>query len=399
MSHLLTVTSAALSHGLPTTSPLDALPPVWRWTSKAGYFAALCAGAGALLTYGVVLRPALRTEPIRMATTVGRLTGRIAAVGALLLLPFLVLQTASRIARHGDGDFGAALSPGAIWGELTAPREATEWLSGGQVTIVQALLVVAAIAALTPLLRRGPVTPRRLLGMLTAGAVLMLGVGLVEAVPRSREDLTGESLLGTLFDQLHVIGAEAWLGGLLLLAVVTARHRTLAEASVEFWSTAWRRFSLLATASVAALAVSGAWLAWRHMGGLDEFVTTTYGVVLLVKLLVVAALLALGAWNQVVVLPQLLRLRRAGHDEPVLALAVSHLGRVVRAEVVLGVAVLVTVGLLGGSARTEAGDPDAVLTAQIWGWGIGFVAATVGLLWLTGRVASFLAGRPLPDPA
>ncbi|GAB3860335.1 hypothetical protein GCM10028801_23010 [Nocardioides maradonensis] len=382
-----------------TTTTLTALPPVWRWTSKAGYFTALCATAGPLLTYWLALRPPLRGEPDAATTTTGRLTGRVAAIGALLLLPFLVLQTASRAARHGDGDFGAALAPSALWGQLTAPREAGEWIADGWITLSQLVLVVAAIVVLGPLLRRGAMAPARLTGLLGAGTVLVLGIGLAEAVPRSSEDLTGEAWLGTLFDQLHVVGAEAWLGGLLLLAVVTARHRSLADASVAFWTAAWQRFSLLATLSVAALAVSGLWLAWRHMGSLDELVTTTYGVVLLVKLLVVGALLGLGAWNQVAVLPQLLRLRRAGHDEPVLALAVRHLGRVVRIEVALGAAVLVTVGFLGGSARSEAGDPDPVLTGQIWGWGIGFVVAMVGLLWITGRVAAFLAERPAAEPA
>ncbi|GAB4003106.1 CopD family protein [Nocardioides ultimimeridianus] len=379
------------------TTTLAALPPVWRWTSKAGYFAALCATAGTLLTYWLVLRPAVRGEASRVATTAAALTGRVAGIGAILLLPLLVLQTASRIARRGDGDFAAALTPPALWGHITTPREAGEWIGAGWITLAQLVLVVAAIAVLAPLLRRrAPLRAGRLLG---AGAALSVGVGLVEAVPRSREDLEAESLLGTLFDQLHVIGAEAWLGGLLILAVVTARHRDLAGATVAFWTRAWQRFSLVATASVAALAVSGVWLAWRHMGSLGEFVTTTYGVVLLIKLVVVAALLGLGAWNQVAVLPQLLRLRRAGHDEPVLTLAVRHLGRVVQVEVALGVAVLVTVGFLGGSARAEAGDPDAALTAQVWGWGIGFVVAMGGLLWLTGRVAGFLAARPLPESA
>lgn len=388
MSHLLTS----------ATTTLAALPPAWRWTSKAGYYAALCATAGTLLTYWLVLRPAARGETSRITTTATTLTGRVAGIGAILLLPLLVLQTASRIARRGDGDFAAALTPSALWGQITTPREAGEWIGAGWITLTQLVLVVASIAVLAPLLRRRA-SGRRTARLLAAGAALSLGVGLVEAVPRGREDLEGESLLGTLFDQLHVIGAEAWLGGLLLMAVVAARHRDLAEATVAFWTRAWQRFSLLATASVAALAVSGVWLAWRHMGSLGEFVTTTYGVVLLIKLVVVAALLGLGAWNQVAVLPQLLRLRRAGHDEPVLTLAVRHLGRVVQVEVALAAAVLVTVGFLGGSARAEAGDPDAVLTGQVWGWGIGFVVAMVGLLWLTGRVATFLARRPVAEPA
>ena len=382
-----------------TSATLTALPPVWRWTSKAGYFTALCVAAGPLLTYWIALRRPLRGESPATATTTGVLAGRVAAVGALLVLPFLVLQTASRIARRGDGDFGAALSPSALWGQVTTPREPGEWIGAGWITLTQLVLVVAAIVVLAPLLRRGRPETGRLTGLLGTGTLLVFGVVMVTAVPRSSEDLTGESLLGTLFDQLHVIGAEAWLGGLLLLAVVTARHRSLSEASVAFWTGAWQRFSLLATASVAALAVSGLWLAWRHMGALDEFVTTTYGVVLLVKLLVVGALLGLGAWNQLAVLPQLLRLRRAGHDEPVLALAVRHLGRVVRVEVGLGAAVLVTVGFLSGSARSEAGDPDPVLTGQVWGWGIGFVVGVVGVLWLTGRVAGFLAERPVAEPA
>lgn len=399
MSHLLTAATTALGQAVPGSGDLGALPPAWRWATKAGYFAALCASAGTLLTALVVLRPALRGAATSTAVRVGSLVGRTAAIATLLLLPLLYLRTAAGIARHGDGDFVAALAPSAVAAHLTAPREPGAWIAEAHVAQLQVLLAVAAAAVLLPLLRRAPL-PLRLQGRLLAAAtVLTLGVGLSEAIPRTAEDLETQALLGTLFDQLHVIGAEAWLGGLLLLAVLSARHRTLADATVTFWAEAWRRFSLLATASVAALAVSGLWLAWRHMGSPGELLTTTYGVVLLVKLLVVGALLGLGAWNQVAVLPRLHQLRRAGHDEPLLRLAVHHLGRVVQVEVALGAAVLVAGGFLAGSARAEAGDPDAVLTAQVGAWGVGFVAGMGALLWVTARVAGFLATRPLPAEA
>jgi putative copper export protein len=56
-------------------------------------------------------------------------------------------------------------------------------------------------------------------------------------------------------------------------------------------------FSPLALASTAVLALFGVITAWQHLHTLDALWTTPYGITLIVKLVMVAVVLALGAWN------------------------------------------------------------------------------------------------------
>lgn len=65
------------------------------------------------------------------------------------------------------------------------------------------------------------------------------------------------------------------------------------------------RFSTTAAISVALLAIAGVALAWTQLGGLDNLVTTTYGRLLLAKVLVVAAVGLVAIYNNVRLLPSL----------------------------------------------------------------------------------------------
>ena len=65
------------------------------------------------------------------------------------------------------------------------------------------------------------------------------------------------------------------------------------------------RFSTTAAISVALLAIAGLALAWTQLGGLDNLLTTTYGRLLLAKVLVVAAVGLVAIYNNVRLLPSL----------------------------------------------------------------------------------------------
>ena len=60
------------------------------------------------------------------------------------------------------------------------------------------------------------------------------------------------------------------------------------------------RFSALAIASVAVLAVTGVYRALAELSSLSDLVDTGYGRALVVKLVLFAALLAVGAYNRLV---------------------------------------------------------------------------------------------------
>src|SRR5690606_37163157 len=148
------------------------------------------------------------------------------------------------------------------------------------------------------------------------------------------------------------LSAAAWVGGLFgFLGALVVLRRTLPDAEERrLLAAAVPRFSLLAVMSTVVLVVTGLYATWLQVTVLRAF-DSPYGWALIAKLVLIAGLLALGAVN-------LLRIRPALPGAP---RAAGLLRRTVRAEVVLGVLVLLAVGLMTSMepARQNAERDDA----------------------------------------
>jgi copper transport protein len=101
--------------------------------------------------------------------------------------------------------------------------------------------------------------------------------------------------LGEISTTLHLVAMTVWIGGLVVLAVavLTGPHNAPLAA------TALPVFSRVALASVATLAVTGTYQAWREVGAWRAFVETEYGVLVLVKIGLFAGLIGLGVLARV----------------------------------------------------------------------------------------------------
>ena len=87
----------------------------------------------------------------------------------------------------------------------------------------------------------------------------------------------------------HLAATAAWLGGLLALAVIL-----VPSAHLEVLHDVLPRFSVIAVVSVVTLVVTGALHALAVAGSVTALVTSTYGVVLAVKVIVFGVMLLLG---------------------------------------------------------------------------------------------------------
>jgi putative copper export protein len=112
-----------------------------------------------------------------------------------------------------------------------------------------------------------------------------------------------------LINPMHALAGGLWIGTLFFVlaaglpaAMSAARPADRREAITARLIHA---FSPLALVSAATLALFGAITAWRHLKHLSALWVTPYGITLLVKLGVVATVLALGAWNWRRVKPRL----------------------------------------------------------------------------------------------
>jgi len=133
-------------------------------------------------------------------------------------------------------------------------------------------------------------------------------------------------------DVAHLLGAGGWLGALPALAV------TLRSAPTPVAAQAARRFSALGIASVSALLLTGIINAWYLVGDWPALFGTDYGRLLLAKLALFAAMLALAAVNRFSITP---RLVRGSHEDA------ARLRRNTLLEAAAGAGVIVIVGALG----------------------------------------------------
>ena len=118
----------------------------------------------------------------------------------------------------------------------------------------------------------------------------VLALGLLVTTSAVGHSATGDwAVLAWPADILHLVGASAWLGGLTFLALLVLRRPT------EDLSRLLPRWSRYAAVAVAVLVVSGLYAGVREVAEPGALVATTYGRLLLVKVTLVLAMLALGA--------------------------------------------------------------------------------------------------------
>ncbi|MEU2586678.1 copper resistance protein CopC [Streptomyces avermitilis] len=91
---------------------------------------------------------------------------------------------------------------------------------------------------------------------------------------------------------LHLLAMAVWLGG--LTALLTALYR----APEGLPARAVTRFSRLALTAVTVLVATGVYQSWRGLGSLDALTTTSYGRLLVAKLIAVLLLLAAAAYSR-----------------------------------------------------------------------------------------------------
>ena len=146
-------------------------------------------------------------------------------------------------------------------------------------------------------------------------------------------------------DGLHLLAASAWLGGLLPLALLFAAARRK-EISLAAARDATLRFSTMGVAAVGTLLITGLVSGRVLAGSVPALIGTDYGRLLLIKVALFLALVAVAAVNRLRITPRLVRQAAAG-GVPARAEALPALIRNCLIETTLGLAILGVVGALG----------------------------------------------------
>jgi copper transport protein len=262
-----------------------------RWLE----FIAMLAVVGAVVFRFVVLGLAGRasTTPLSAETRVElEDTVRRLAQSALVLL---LIAALSRLYEEANAVFGPdrAVDRAAI---STLLR--TSWGAGWLVGAVG--IVVAAIGLF--ILRRTAV----------GWSVAALGAFAIAVAPALTGHARATAPVGfsVVTDILHVLAASAWLGGLLALlfaALPWVRGARTTRTVGSGWLVALlvRAFHPVALTCAAIVVATGLIAAWLRLPTLSSLWQSTYGRVLLVKLVFVAVVVVLGALNWRRMLPAL----------------------------------------------------------------------------------------------
>jgi cytochrome c oxidase assembly factor CtaG/putative copper export protein len=182
-------------------------------------------------------------------------------------------------------------------------------------------LVAVALPAL--LISLAPIaTAGRALGMLlVALAALLPPVVTGHAMTADYHTVAVFSLA------VHVVAAAAWVGGLVVLAVLAYPARELLAAIVP-------RFSTLALVCFLAVAASGVVNAWSRLGGAEALLGSRYGVLVCVKAVALLGLGLIGYWHRQASIPGL-RAQRMGVFVRLAAIEVVVMGAAMALAVAL----------------------------------------------------------------
>ena len=145
----------------------------------------------------------------------------------------------------------------------------------------------------------------------------------------------GSSWKSELADWVHISAASLWVGGLGALVGLVW------YGAPDLRRIAFRRFSQLATISIALVLAAGIYLSIVRLPHLHDLWTVGYGQVLLVKIGLVVGVLMWGGFHKFVVAPALDRSESVGF--------LTRIGRSLAGESLLGAAVLLAAAVLTDS--------------------------------------------------
>jgi putative copper resistance protein D len=290
--------------------------------ARAVHFTSTATVTGVTLYQYFIAGPAFRTG----AADSARVEAYRDKLSAILLIA-LALAVLSGVAwlvalatTIGGQDLLAVMSNGTVWLLLTKTQFGHVWL---------ARLVLAALLLGVWLLQKQSVGLSAILAACLMGS--LAGAGHAAATPGVEGDLH------LVADILHLLAGGAWLGGLLPLwllfrLVMRQPDQSLALAA----QIATHRFSTLGLLTVGTLLATGLVNTWMLVGSPAALLRTDYGRLLLLKIALYIAMVAIAGVNRLRLTPRL-----PGMDP------LRQLGRNVLVEIALGLAIIAIVGLLG----------------------------------------------------
>jgi len=249
---------------------------------------------------------------------------RVATVGAIVAL-LSALSLMLGVAANMAGTAAAALDPDTISKVMLGTSFGRVWCWH----LFFALVLIGACLV--------PRVSWRVPAILVLSLLLLVSLGWAG---HAVEGQGAARLVHQINQMVHLLAAGLWLGGLVPLAWLLARAQSRGEAWMSVARDVVPRFSQMGYAAVALLAATGAVNALLLVGNAEALVSTPYGRLLSLKILLFLAMVAVALFNRFRLLPRLQREAKASATAAALARSVLY-------EQGLGFAILMVVSVLG----------------------------------------------------
>ena len=202
-----------------------------------------------------------------------------------------------------SGQLAQAFSPSILLSLLSGGQFGTYWIMRQIVILLAMLVTTYALFAKRQ---------TKVFAEIFSWINLLLGLALLIALTLSGHAaaVSGNvGVLAVLSDWLHLLAASLWIGGILYIATtyLPILMRTSSQERISSLLSVLPRYSLLAIAGIILVSATGPFDATTHIASTAQLFATTYGRVLIVKVLLVGGLLITSVYHIGILRPKLLK--------------------------------------------------------------------------------------------
>lgn len=291
-----------------------------------------------MVLFGVALFGIHAMRPDDRSSIVARRYIRIVGIAAVLGIGLSLASMAVMAKAMTEASTYAELTAHVFGMIMTGTLVGMAWTA--RMAVLLATLVAVAVLRPHPAWRFGVVSA---LGAVALATVAWAGHGAMDDGTRGGLHLAS--------DIAHLMAAGAWVGALVAFVVLAMEAREPSPGAVDLLGRTSNGFARIGTVIVATLVVTGTVNYVLIVGPtVNGLLTTAYGNLLLLKLVLFLLMLGLAAANRYRLSPRLERALRNGAH----AGAVSALRRSLVTEASLAALILVLVAWLGVLSPTGA---------------------------------------------
>jgi len=278
-------------------------PPTWlsaanRWVAFGGMAAFL----GAVVFSALVLPAGLRSLKPDDETK-RRIADKVARIVRLTIISSLVLVSITTVIAlwfqgwSAGNDWASFSSIKSVW---TDTRFGQVWTLRVSVLVGAFMLSALAFGRLKELIVKGDWRESSWISLAVCAFALPLTSSLISHAAAERS----ETEFRVAVDWMHLVTGGIWIGGLLQLALITPAVLSITDRRAGFLAGVIPRFSQVAIVAVALVVTTGAIQWWHRLHGITAAFDSDYGYMLAVKVVLLAPLLLIAAFNLLVVRPR-----------------------------------------------------------------------------------------------